>query len=48
MRLVRWIADISRRERRGSADIRRMSGVYNTKVEAREIRMRYFDQRGVN
>ncbi|XP_069994873.1 uncharacterized protein [Penaeus vannamei] len=42
MRMVRWIAGISLRERRESADIRRMAGICSIREKAREARSRYF------
>jgi len=42
MRMVRWIAGISLRERRESADIRRMAGICSIREKAREARLRYF------
>jgi len=42
MRMVRWIAGISLRERRESADIRRMAGICCIREKAREARLRYF------
>ncbi|XP_027222341.1 uncharacterized protein [Penaeus vannamei] len=41
MRMVRWIAGISLRERRESADIRRMAGICCIREKAREARLRY-------
>ena len=42
MRMIRWMAGISLRERMESEDIRRMCGICNIKQKAREARLRYF------